>query len=249
MPHKTITIIGVIALSQCSPCPDNPYTTELSCDAEPCSAIGDSGGDEAGEEALCSLYYEPEFAGQVMYCGSKASEGEHCTDSAANNYGITDFHFETQSATGALKFDFQDIPEVMDTQEPDATWFTWSGNWLNAVPGVGTHEQLGKVYAVYASRGCCAQHNVAGTLPNVIHNPACASGYTLNTSDLSYCLDMQDGSGAGLCVYPCTDVNDCPDPASMFCDDTFPDPADLAPGVCRFKAWPSIPTPLEQIGN
>jgi hypothetical protein len=184
-----------------------------------------------------------------MTCGGEYSKAEHCLQDAANSLGITDYAFETSSATYAVKFDFQEIFPVDDPNEPDADYFTWTQNLTTAVPGVITHEDNGKIYAGFASRGCCAQWVVDGSLDAPPHDPTCGSGYTLQSTPSAWCLPMQDGTTAGLCVFPCAVDNDCPNPSGEFCDLSRPDPYDLGPGTCRYKSMPAIPTPETDIGD
>jgi hypothetical protein len=257
MKHSTTTKTALVAAALFSaaacgePCHDNPETPEVACDADLClPAAGETGDTEGGEEYLCTPYYEPEFVGQTMACNDQVSTGEHCVQDAANNYGITDYAFETGQYTLALKFDFQPIPDVIVDDEP-IDWFAWEDNWLTAVPGVVTHEENGLTYAAYMSRGCCAQWAVgAGPRPDkMFPSETCRSGYTLNETPDAWCLDMLDGTHAGLCVYPCDEDNDCPNPAGEFCDLSRPDPGGHAPGVCRYNSMPLIPTPLTEIGD
>lgn len=249
----TLVVVAILGGGCGEPCYDNPNTEDVSCDAEVCPGEQAPSGEtgETGEDGpfLCTPYYEPEFVGETMLCNGEVSQGEHCVQDAANNYGITDYAFETGNYTLAMKFDFQPIPEiVVDGVHYD--WFTWEGNWLTAVPGVVTHEDQGQTWAAYMSRGCCTQVPVGPNGPDkTVPNEACAGGYTLNETPDAWCIGLLDGTRAGLCVYPCTTAADCPNPAGEWCDLGHPDPGGHGPGVCRYNSMPLVPTPLTEIGD
>lgn len=274
---KRLTILGFV-LAGCVPCEgDNPFT-EQTCDGHACYGYV-AGGDDVGadaEELVCTSLVKAYYVDKAMYCGNyEVPDFEHCTTDAANAYDLTDYFFY-DSWTGVVKQDFVTIFDVDDPGEPDADFWTWSHNWKTALPGVLTHDD-GK-WAAFASRGCCPQSIVAGDGEWIPHNPDCQEGQALNNTPLGWCLPFSSDAEnedhrSGMCVYPCgqgtlfnweeiqamdqlqRDIivasasEDCPNPSQEFCDFSRPDPMGQAPGVCRYKSTPTIPTATTAIGD
>jgi len=211
---------------------DCPVDTEL------CVGAGETGSAECIEHA------EPVIDGETVACRGVVSDIEVLGDSAAQNYGVTDYAFESQGSTYAGLVDFMPIPVIDGVDDP---WY-WPGWWLSALPGVVTHEGLGQQWAGYFGRLCCDRYVTSGILSSIPENSTCAAGgLAINHVNGAWCHEVSEG--AGFCVHPCAVDDDCPSPANEFCDLSRPDPNGQGPGVCRYKSMPSIPTPHAEIGN
>lgn len=228
-------------------------------DGEPCSPCfgdpdreGETGGETGGELDLdwCTPLKTAQFVDDTMLCGGFVMpEAEHCTGDAVALYHLTDFNVLDSSITALVKYDFVDI------DESDPNWSIASDtNHLPAWPGVVQHsDNFGGTDIAFLSRGCCHQHihsfGTDSTGAWIPHHPDCQGGSGgMKETPMGWCSwgPLDDGGG---CVFPCSGSEDCPDPASMFCDLNTPDPYGQAPGTCRFEATPSIPTPLDQVGQ
>lgn len=215
-------------------------STDVECpeDTEPCVAAD----DETGGDAECTPFEDPVVSGEIVQCSGVASEIEVMGDDAANQYGVTDYAFESGSTSLAGLIDFQQLPESFDTRSDP-----WLGDLRSALPGAVTHEgNGGLLFAGYFSRVCCPQVVLDGSLAAPPESPTCSSGgLALNHVPNAWCLAMDEG--AGLCVYPCNEDVDCPEPATEFCDLTTPEPYGLGLGTCRYKSMAAVPTAHEDI--
>lgn len=238
-PHPSLLLPLLLFATAC-PWYDRPcYEIDgIVCpsETEPCVAA-----DETGGPAECTRFEEPVITGEIVECFNTVSDIEVMGDDAVYQYGVTDYAFESGSASFAGLIDFQPLPEPFNTGNDP-----WVSDLRSALPGVITHEANGRLYAAYISRVCCPQIVVDGTLPAPPESPTCfSSGATVQDAPNAWCLSMD--AGAGLCVYPCDQDKDCPEPATEFCDLTHPDPYGNGNGTCRYKSMPHVPTAHQDI--
>ena len=229
--YLPLLIVAVFGCDYDPPCFEDYADTPCPEATEPC--YGETGSETGTAE--CTVLVEPEIDETWMSCADVESEIEVMTESAVHAYGVTDWAFETSTATLAGLIDFLPLTAL-------------DAGLVQAVPGVVTHGE--GAYVGLFSRVCCAQRVMSGVLPTFPENPTCASaGHALPAHPGAWCLDMLDGSHAGLCVYPCADDWDCPVTSEQACDLQTPDPSGRGPGTCRFRSMPDTPTPEDQIGN